>query len=69
MASPTRRSAPPASAPVSASTTRVTWSASWPARYACPRREILEALRALDRHGRYVIHEVWLSPDEMTALA
>jgi hypothetical protein len=33
------------------------------------RREILEALRALDRHGRYVIHEVWLSPDEMTALA
>jgi hypothetical protein len=34
-----------------------------------PRREILEALRALDRHGRYVIHEVWLSPDEMTALA
>jgi hypothetical protein len=34
-----------------------------------PRREILEALRALDHHGRYVIHEVWLSPDEMTALA
>ena len=34
-----------------------------------PRRGILEALRALDRHGRYVIHEVWLSADEMTALA
>jgi hypothetical protein len=34
-----------------------------------PRREILEALRALDRHGRYVIHEIWLSPDEVTALA
>ena len=35
-----------------------------------PRREILEALRALDRHGRYVIHESSrLSPVEMTALA
>lgn len=34
-----------------------------------PRREILEALRALDRHGRYAIHEVWLSPDETAALA
>lgn len=32
-------------------------------------REILEALRALDRHGRYVIHGVWLSPDEMPVLA
>jgi hypothetical protein len=34
-----------------------------------PRREALEALTALDRNGSYVIREVWLSRDEVTALA
>jgi hypothetical protein len=32
------------------------------------RREVLEALTAVDRHGRYVIREVWLSVDEVAAL-
>lgn len=34
-----------------------------------PRREALEALTALDRNGSYVIREVWLSMEELTALA
>jgi len=33
------------------------------------RREVLEAMTALDRNGRYVIWEIWLSADEATALA
>ena len=32
------------------------------------RREMLEALTALDHNGRYVIREIWLSVDEATAL-
>jgi hypothetical protein len=33
------------------------------------RREVLAALTALDRNGSYVIWEIWLSADEVTALA
>jgi len=32
------------------------------------RREVLEAMTALDRNGSYVIREIWLSADEATAL-
>jgi hypothetical protein len=31
-----------------------------------PRREILESLIALDRHGSAVLSEIWLSSDEVT---
>ena len=33
------------------------------------RREVLEAMTALDRNGSYVIWEIWLSASEATALA